>query len=135
MTTPAPARTAAENTAWTAAPQCQFYVRTPVTEEPPTYRYDAVYLRGGAHGRSGSLVTPHPPAVGDLIYLTDDTGPHTAQHRVIERAWTHPQYGSAVWRHGTQWPKEGPLLTIIVVPESGPFRDEAPGDEAEDDLS
>jgi hypothetical protein len=108
-----------------AAPQCRFYVRTPATEDPPTYDYQAVYLRGSGYGQSGTLVTPHPPAVGDQIYLTDESGPHTGEHRVIARSWSHPQYGSAAWPAGTKWPKDGPLLTVIVEPAPGLFHDEA----------
>ncbi|MFH8483167.1 hypothetical protein [Streptomyces sp. NPDC018055] len=111
---------------WKAAPRCTFYVRTSVTEDPPTYNYDQAYLPNGyAH-----LV--YPPAVGDLVYLRDTRdrkeadGPfHTGAHRVIERAWTHPAYGSADWPWGEPHPQVGPILDLIVVKDEGPFRNEA----------
>lgn len=110
---------------WQTAPQCSFYVRKQVTDGPPAYRYDHVYLRGGKFGQGGRLDTPHPPAVGDLIFLHDEGGPHTGNHRVVERAWGHASYGSKIWPHGTPRPTAGPLLDIIVVPDAGPFRNEA----------
>jgi hypothetical protein len=108
-----------------AAPQCSFHVRTPAGTEPPTYHYDTVYVRGKGHGQTGTLVTPYPPAIGDLIFLHDEMGAHTGTHRVVDRAWSHSTYGSANWPVGTKWPSVGPILNIIVVPEPGPFRDEA----------
>jgi hypothetical protein len=114
-----------DDSVWQAAPQCSFYVRVPVTTDPATYRYNHVYVRGGPHGAGGILVTPHPPAVGDIIWLHDESGDHTGCHRVIERCWQHPAYGSAHWPHQSRRTTVGPILTIIVSPAVGPFRDEA----------
>lgn len=111
---------------WEAAPQCAFYVRTQVTDDPPTYRYDMVNVRGDKWGDSGRLVTPHPPMVGDQIWLNDSNNTLTGQYKVIERDWAHAAYGSGNWPLGSPHPKVGPSLHIIVVPGEGLFRDEAP---------
>lgn len=121
----ADAGAAAARAAHNAAPQCSFYVRTQVTADPPTYRYDALYVRGGEYGQSGYLVTPYPPAVGDTISLTDEVGDRSGSYRVVDRSWIHSGYGSANWPLGAKWPQVGPILTVIVVPFVGPFRDEA----------
>jgi hypothetical protein len=120
----------ADPAAWQAAPQCTFYIRTTITTDPATYRYDQAYVRGDAYGNGGSLVTPHPPAVSDLIWLNDGEGHHPGgNYRVIERAWQHAAYGSANWPLGTKRTTVGPILTIILEADAGPFRDEAPGSE------
>jgi hypothetical protein len=125
------AQTATDAAVWQAAPQCSFYVRTQVTNDPATYRYDPVYLPGGPYGQGVRLVTPHPPAVGDLIWLNNKTSDHTSFHRVIERAWYHSPYGSANWPVQNKWTTVGPNLDIILTPDDGPIRNEAP--EAEDE--
>ena len=119
---------------WEAATPCAFHVRIQVTDAP-TYRYDQIWVRGGLAGSGGRLDMPHPPAVGDLIYLIDEHGQHTGTHRVIERSWGYAAYGSNAWRVGRARPDagNGPSLDIIVVPDAGPFRDEDPGEEDDDD--
>lgn len=104
------------------APRCSFYVRTEVTTQPPTYQYDSVPV-GKTHG--GALTLAVPPAVGDLVWLADEFGKHTGTHRVIERSWTYSMRGSNDWPWDAPHPNVGPLLTLIVVPDVGPFRNEA----------
>jgi hypothetical protein len=110
---------------WRAAPRCTFYVRDQVAEDPPTYHYGMISQDSGP-SQGGSLVTPHPPAVGDLIGLHDRLTRTSGGYRVIERYWTYSQYGSGDWPAGEMHPRTGPLLTLIVVPDNGPFRDETP---------
>lgn len=107
-----------------AVPVCSFYVRTQVTTEPPTYKYDHVSIRKAPNG-AGSLDLPIPPAVGDLVQLADEFDRHTGTHRVVERSWSYSELGSTAWPWGDPYPKVGPLLTLIVVPDTGPFRNEA----------
>lgn len=83
------------------------------------YTYESVHFH--PHGR---LETPHPPALGDLIHLPDQK----TSHRVINRAWSYPQFGSAAWPYGPE-ATEGPLLDLIVEAAIGPFTDEAPSEE------
>lgn len=116
-----------DDSVWQSAPQCTFYIRKQVTSDPATYDYAQVYLRGGPLGGGGSLDTPHPPMAGDLIWLQPDRSPGGC-YRVIERAWQHAAYGSANWPFGVRRTAVGPILTIVVEPDDGPFRDEAPGD-------
>lgn len=112
-----------------ATPRCRFYVRTQVTDAP-TYRYDSVWLPD-TWTRDGCLVTPNPPAVGDLIQLWGDDEAHRGFFEVVARAWLHPAYGSANWPYGQPDPAVGPELIATVVPADGPFRDEAEDDEEE----
>ena len=116
---------------WEAATSCSFYVRVQVTDVP-TYRYDPVWVNGGQYGQGPQLDMPHPPAIGDLIYLVDGHNQHTGVHRVVERSWGYASYGSRAWWHGRPRPDSAPSLDIIVVPDEGPFRDDDPGEEDDD---
>lgn len=110
-----------------AAPRCQFYERTAVEGG---FRYDMISINGPMG--AGRLVTPHPPAVGDLISLWDVHERRGGTFRVIERAWMYSSYGSTDWPYGTPASKEGPLLDIVVEAAEGPFVDEVPsGDDEE----
>lgn len=108
--------------------RCGFYRRTKVTDAP-TYRYDMIWVDGWDPGR---LVMPHPPAVGDLIYLNHRCGPGeedlTGNYVVVTRSWIVVSYGSGAWPYGEPHPNEGPLLNIIIEPAKGPFLDKAEGD-------
>ena len=111
-----------------AAPRCQFYERVKVEGG---YRYNMISINGpGGYGR---FVTPHPPAVGDLISLWDAHEKRGGVFRVVDRAWLHSSYGSTDWPYGSPASKEGPLLDVVVEAAEGPFVDEVPGeDEATD---
>lgn len=109
-------------------PRCAFHVRTTVSDgPPPTYHYEQVHLSGWDH--DGRLHTPHPPQVGDLIFLWDDLKKNGGYYRVIERSWLHAAYGSTDWPHAEMSPKKGPLVDIVVEPAEGIFRGEAPGED------
>lgn len=103
---------------------CRFYVRT---GDPGLFRYESVALASWAG--TLDLPTPHPPLAGDLISLYDVDTHAGGQYRVIERAWSHASYGSVHWPYGEPLAAVGPTLDIIVVPDAGPFRDEAPAEE------
>lgn len=109
-----------------AAPRCQFYERV---EVEGGYRYDQINVNGPTG--FDPLVTPHPPAVGDLIHLWDAYKKRGGTFRVVERAWHHSSYGSTDWPYGSPVSKEGPLLDIIVEAAVGPFVDEAPSEDEE----
>jgi len=98
------------------AARCEFYQRTAV---PGGYTYKSIQLRA-APGLTGHLTLPHPPAVGDLVSLPGIA----ATFRVVERAWGYNAYGSSNWPPGEPEPLVGPLLTVIVERDAGPFRDE-----------
>ena len=102
--------------------RCRFYLREP--REGGQWRYKNIWLPGYDGG--GCLVTPHPPAVGDLIHLWDydDAGPR-GTFEVLARSWLHSAYGSANWPLGKPAPSEGPQLDLVVTPAEGLFRDEA----------
>ncbi len=104
------------------AVRCIFYSRTP-GDTPDAYRYARIYLRSGMHA-DGMLHTPHPPAVGDLISLADATDGPKGLFHVLERDWLHPDYGSVAWPLAAEAPTQGPLLTVMVEPSDGMFRDE-----------
>lgn len=119
---------------WATAPQCSFYVRTQVTNEP-TYRYDHIEI--SSPESDGKLRTPWPPSVGDTIQLYDSLRRIGGVYRVIERSWLHSSYGSANWPYvRTQaGPAVGPLLDIVVEPSTGLFVNEAEleADETDDE--
>lgn len=99
---------------------CTFYTKTRAGDDG--YHYRPVHLRGW---EEGPLITFHPPAIGDLIWLHDsDTPSNRGTWRVTGRDWMHNDYGSPNWPHGEQHPIAGPLLTIIVVPAEGLFVDQ-----------
>ncbi|MEU3656508.1 hypothetical protein AB0E67_27605 [Streptomyces sp. NPDC032161] len=108
------------------APRCSFYVRTEVTTQPPTFKYDLVPVR---RAPGGTLSLPTPPSVGDLVWLDDELDQHTGTHRIVERSWGYSVRGSQDWPWDAPHPRFGPLLTLIVVPDTGPFRNEAKTDE------
>lgn len=92
------------------------------TEVEGGYTYDRLHLRA-AGGGSGDLRTPHVPAIGDLIHLTDEEhGPGT--YRVVDRAWGHSAYGSADWPYAQERPSSGPIVDLIVETATGPFVNE-----------
>lgn len=100
-------------------PRCTFHLRTAVEGG---YRYDQISV---AAPESGNLRTPYPPAVGDVVCLSLDQGaPGT--YVVVARQWMHPAYGSMAWPAGQMRPSGGPMLTIVVEPADGVFRDEQP---------
>lgn len=88
---------------------------------PKGYTYESVHIRP-----DGRLDTPYPPAVGDLVHLPG----YRTSHKVISRAWSYPQYGSAAWPYGAR-PTDGPLLDLIVEPAIGPFTDDVTESEDE----
>jgi hypothetical protein len=110
-----------------AAPRCGFHERVAVEDG---YRYDRINIDGP--GGFDRLVTPYPPAVGDLITLWDAHERRGGMFRVVERAWHHSSYGSTDWPYGSPASKEGPLLDIIVEAAEGPFADEVPTAEDEE---
>lgn len=110
-------------------PQCRFYVRTQVSDDPLLYRYEPVIVRD--YEGSGASHLRHPPAIGDLIGLAGNTKPTRGVFRVIDRSWFHADYGSASWPFGNAEPVDGPLLDLIVVPADGLFVNEAPSEEDE----
>ncbi|MER6832680.1 hypothetical protein ABT320_01600 [Streptomyces cellulosae] len=101
------------------APRCQFYERVKVKGG---FRYDLINV-SGPNGFD-RFVTPHPPAVGDLISLWDAHRERGGVYRVVDRAWHHSSYGSTDWPYGSQAPKRGPLLDIVVEAAGGLFVDE-----------
>jgi len=107
------------------APRCQFYERVKVEGG---YRYDRININGPSG--FGRFVTPHPPAVGDLIGLWDAYEKRGGTFRVVDRMWLHSGYGSTDWPHGSPVSQEGPLLDLVVEAAEGPFVDEV-SDEAE----
>lgn len=108
-------------------PRCAFYLRTQVTDDP-TYRYERIEI--SSPRGDGLLPTPNPPAVGDLILLSDSFRRTGGMFRVIERAWLHAQFGSADWPYTSAHAQNGPTLEVIVEPTEGPFVNVAPsGDE------
>lgn len=94
-------------------PQCSFFVRTKVRSKPVGYTYEPISPTGRAQL---SVELRVPPAVGDLIFIGG------ANHRVIDRAWTIPDYGSPSWPYTSAEPR--PRLDIIVERGDGPFLDE-----------
>lgn len=99
--------------------RCAFYIRSPASK-PGKYQYLNVDIESwGGYG----LPTPHPPAVGDLVNLNGKT------FRVIERAWSHPQYGSADWPRGEPQARQGPQLDVVVEHAVGVFADDVEDDE------
>lgn len=96
---------------------CHFYVRVPVEGG---FRYDSVNLQTPV--MNSALRTPHPPVVGDQIFLYDkaDDG-HKGEFRVLGRSWTHPTFGSANWPYREEEPVEPPLLYLLVEPVDGLF--------------
>lgn len=110
------------------APSLHFYRRT--GDEETGYVYDAITTKqpAGAQMRTHWL-----PLVGDLIGLWGVEGGHS-MYRVLERAWHHPQWGSANWPYGKDKPVAGPMVHVIVEVAEGPFRNERPDPEdVEDD--
>jgi len=120
--------------------RCTFYAKTPAPGGG--YYYRNISLRGW---EDGPLITFHPPAIGDLIWLTDaDRTAASGTWRVTGRDWLLNDYGSMNWPYGEQHPVKGPMLTIIVEPAEGLFVDQViepdedgeeqqPNDTTEDD--
>lgn len=111
------------------ATKCYFYLRVPAADG--TYTYDAVNTDNCSYGGQG-FETLHPPVVGDLISFYDKRTKTSVGLRVIERSWSHTEYGSMDWPVIEPHPVSGPLLTLICEADQGPFRNEAPTTEGED---
>lgn len=108
-------------------PQCRFYVRTQVSDDPLLYRYEQVIVRD--HDGSGVSRLRYPPVTGDLIGLFGESAATRGTFRVIGRSWMHADYGSISWPLTKSEPVNGPLLDLIVVPADGLFVNEAPSEE------
>ncbi|AXK88846.1 hypothetical protein SAMN05421776_105371 [Nocardia farcinica] len=91
---------------------CAFFLRVPVEEVPGRYRYIRLHVESWRE--DGYLETPHPPAVGDRIALTDQLAGIDGVFVVLRREWFHTAYESPMWPAGTGAPKRGPLLEIVV---------------------
>lgn len=76
-------------------------------------------------GAGGSLITEHPPAIGDMLMISgymagsdDDeraTGKVYGNYRVVDRRWSPADYGSIAWPHGER--EEGPVgLDVMLAP-------------------
>ncbi|GAB3211315.1 hypothetical protein [Nocardia tengchongensis] len=109
--------------------KCWFYVRHPSTKHPGTYRYQRISLKNPMGANEGGLLTMHPPAMGDTLFLADEFSGDAGQYRVIARGWSHNQYGSYNWPLGESYPKEPTTLQVLVEPAEGLFQDEEPDDE------
>lgn len=109
---------------------CLFSIRTQVTDAP-TYRYDVIDIRSPRG--NGKLQTPHPPQIGDQIYLYDqrDNGPR-GEFRVIARSWHHSSWGSANWPILDAYATEPPRLDVLLERCDGIFGNEEPGSEDDD---
>lgn len=78
--------------------------------------------------QTGGLILEHPPAVGDLIWLsgtvyqTDEEGEDVSGcWRVLTRAWSPAAYGSQAWPLGAAR-ETGPVwLDLMVEPSKGLF--------------
>lgn len=100
------------------AARCSFYVLN--REDPDDSQ--AIYPKTP----SGGLILDHPPAVGDLIWLsgisyrTDDEGEDVSGcWRVLARSWSPAVYGSQAWPAGTER-ETGPVwLDLMVEPAEG----------------
>lgn len=109
-------------------PRCNFYVRTPAPAGG--WRYEPFSI---ANPTGSSLPLTHPPAIGDLIWLWDSQKQAGGHHRVIDRAWNHPAWGSMDWPHGDAAPRQGPILDLIVEPAVGLFVDEVSEPDEDED--
>jgi hypothetical protein len=95
------------------AVSCLFSVRIAATEAP-TYRYESVSLPGTP---TGTLHTPHPPLIGDIVALHGRTPETTGQFRVLDRAWSYIP--------------DGAYLQVVVEGCSGLFPHEADDEDDE----
>lgn len=92
----------------------------------PSFRYD--WLRVASRELDGSLHTPYPPVVGDLLRLygevcPDDEGLPSKRgggvYRVIGREWALSSYGSPNWPVMDRQPECVDLLLLLEeAPES-----------------
>lgn len=103
-------------------PLCTFYDRTIAPDG--LYHYQQIMI--SAPEGCGRRTMAHPPAIGDLIFLYDEIRKCGGQYRIIARDWSHPSYGSAGWPYGQAMPTIGPLLNMIVERAVGPFSDQSP---------
>lgn len=94
---------------------CTFYLREP--GRAGGFRYTAIEAKTAPvqHGYPVAV----PPNTGDVLFLAGVTD----AFRVVDRQWTYPDYGSAMWRWNTKAPTEF-LLTVIVERAVGVFADE-----------
>lgn len=104
-----------------SAVRCTFYLRTNAGEGQ--YRYEAFRVR--SYDNSGDLIIENPPLVGDLVPLEDQYDGRRGQYRVIERSWSYNQYGSVNWPVTSVRSEMPDMLTVVVVEDEGPFRNEA----------
>ncbi len=108
--------------------KCWFVVRHPSTTHPGTYRYQRIWLN--APGASdGGMLTMHPPAMGDTLFLADQTTGVAGSYRVIARDWSPNEYGSSNWPLGESLPKQPALLQLLLETAEGFFQNEEPSDE------
>jgi hypothetical protein len=104
-----------------AGVHCSFYLRTDAGGGQ--YHYTRFSIPG--YINDGGLLTENVPLVGDLVGLNDQYDDRNGQYRVIERSWGHNQYGSVNWPVTSMQAEQPDMLTIIVVEDDGPFRNEA----------
>ncbi|MBF6188893.1 hypothetical protein IU443_13030 [Nocardia farcinica] len=107
--------------------ECSFLVRTRAVDHPGKFFYRLLSVDGW-HG-DGLVRTPHPPAVGDTLWLFDRQLGGGASYRIVARDWRFPAYGSASWLTGEPEPERGPLLRCLVEQSPGLIVDEAPHDD------
>lgn len=110
-------------------PTARFVVRYPAPDG--LYRFEGVDLDAPS---GGLYPMEYPPLVGDLILLPEKrTGAANLEggpvFRVIERMWSHAQYGSPYWPYSRPVPVHGPSLEIVVVPHEGIYALQAPPDQ------
>jgi hypothetical protein len=103
--------------------RCRFWIRTraPAAAGDPIGRLHDEPVTLGSPDGSACLITFHPPAAGDLIFLFDAVTRRGGLYRVFDRAWHHASYGSPAWGSVLNGlPATGPGLDVYV-------EDAAPG--------
>jgi hypothetical protein len=110
--------------------RCSFYARTPA--DGGGWYYDRIDISG--YQGKGYVVTNWPPAVGDSLFLDDQSNrERSGNYRVVERSWMHSSWGSPDWPYNETGPRVGPMLDCIVELYDGPFVDEVTRTEDESD--
>jgi hypothetical protein len=107
--------------------RCSFYVRTPSDKHPGMFDYTDIVLNHPTG--DGNLHVLHPPAVGDIIPLTDVTKKFSGRFKVLAREWGHASYGSTYWPLLDAHPTHGPMLYLLVEPSEDFFHNQAPRDD------
>jgi hypothetical protein len=113
--------------------RCVFHLRWPARSTGHHY----LNLDIDSPSGYGPLPLSCPPAVGDLVnlngraYRTNSGEPERVHgtFRVVERAWSYPEYGSNSWPRGEPRAKVGPRLDVFVEHAEGAFADQVEGDE------